>query len=158
MKSRWNSKRNVKRSFSWNGIIVNTACACVKEFTYCMCHAQRNLPNVNCIDSMCLCTRCVPCAKVCHVPMNLPKVVHTVCAICQGIYPTLYIIQGPRIIKTLVKFQCSASCISIVTTWKLQCASNFVNQDHPKYISSLLEGCMCYYEMHIVASTWLLAT
>ena len=109
MKSRWNSKRNVKRSFSWNGIIVNTACACVKEFTqlrctYCMCYVQRNLPNLNCIDSVCLCTHCVPCAKeftlrctycMCHVPRNLPNVVHTACAMCQGIYSTLYILRVP---------------------------------------------------------------
>ena len=44
------------------------------------------------------------------------------------------------------------------TTWKLQCASNVLNRDHPKYISSLLGGCICYYEGHIVASTWLLTT
>ena len=62
-----------------------------------------------------------------------------------------------RIIKRLYSYNVQ-HLVSRVTTWKLQCASNVVNRNHPKYISSLLGGCMCYYEGHIVVSTWLLTT
>ena len=32
------------------------------------------------------------------------------------------------------------------------------NRDHTEYIGSLLGSSMCYYEGHIVVSTWLLTT
>ena len=64
-----------------------------------------------------------------------------------------------RIIKTLVKLQCWAPCISsynMKATMCQQCCKS--GSSNIIYISSLLGGCMCYYEGHIVASTWLLST
>ena len=62
-----------------------------------------------------------------------------------------------RIIKTLVKLQCSTPCISSYNMKATMC-QQCCKSGSSIYMSSLLGGYMCYYEGHIVASTWLLTT
>ena len=64
-----------------------------------------------------------------------------------------------RIIKTLVKLQCSAPCVSsynMKATMCQQCCKSGSSKIYT--VSSLSGGCICYYEGHIVASTCLLTT
>ena len=69
----------------------------------------------------------------------------------------VFLASRGRIIKTLVKLQCSAPCIYIYSynmkaTMCQQCCKSGSYKIYKFIVGRLY---MCYYEGHIVASTWL---
>ena len=82
---------------------------------------------------------------------HAPNILNCSCTL----YRTMHSAFFGRIIKTLVKLQCSAPCISsynMKATMCQQCCKSRSSKIY-KFI-----GSMCYYEGQIVASTWLLTT